>query len=103
VIADQSVNYVERLIIDEGHTAQRLAQDYGYDLILFTYDAQGYAESGLAFMAWFKGRKQGEGLSAPWKGCYRKSSAFEPGQLGHGSQAGNGRGNALAERVCQAD
>src|SRR5580692_6981989 len=32
VIADQSVNYLERFIIDEGHIAQRLYNDYGYDL-----------------------------------------------------------------------
>ena len=50
VIADQSLNYVERFIIDEGHTAQRLAPDYGYDLILFTYDEEGYAEPGVAFL-----------------------------------------------------
>lgn len=50
VIADQSVNYVERFIIDEGHTTQRLIQDYGYDLILFSYDGQGYAEPGVAFL-----------------------------------------------------
>src|SRR3954451_18567554 len=47
VIADQSVNHVERFIIDEGHTAQRLEKDYGYDLFLFTHDEQGYAEPGL--------------------------------------------------------
>src|SRR5438309_9410754 len=47
VIADQSVNHVERFIIDEGHTAQRLEKDYGYDLLLFTFDEQGYAETGL--------------------------------------------------------
>src|SRR5215472_10462425 len=50
VMADQSVNYVERFIIDEGHTAQRLTQDYGYDLLLFTYDDQAYAEPGVAFL-----------------------------------------------------
>jgi hypothetical protein len=50
VIADQSINYVERFIIDEGHTTQRLEADYGYDLILFTYDHQGYLEPGLAFL-----------------------------------------------------
>ena len=50
IIADQSVNYVERFIIDEGHTTQRLAPDYGYDLILFTYDEEGYAEPGVAFL-----------------------------------------------------
>jgi hypothetical protein len=50
VMADQSLNYVERFIIDEGHTAQRLTPDYGYDLILFTYNEQGYAEAGVAFL-----------------------------------------------------
>lgn len=44
LIADQSVNHVERFIIDEGHTAQRMDKDYGYDLLLFTYDEQGYVE-----------------------------------------------------------
>ena len=44
VIADQSVNYVQRFIIDEGHTAQELERDYGYDLLLFTYDGDGYIE-----------------------------------------------------------
>jgi hypothetical protein len=44
VIADQSVNHAERFIIDEGHTAQRLEKDYGYDLLLFTFDEQGYSE-----------------------------------------------------------
>lgn len=50
MIADQSVNYVERFIIDEGHTTLRLTQDYGYDLILFTYDAEGYVEPAVAFI-----------------------------------------------------
>ena len=45
VIADQSMNYVERFIIDEGHTAQQIQDDYGYDLIMFTYDDRGYAET----------------------------------------------------------
>src|SRR5271165_5723985 len=47
VIADQSINHVERFIINAGHTAQRLEKDYGYDLFLFTFDEQGYAEPGL--------------------------------------------------------
>ena len=46
IIADQSINHVERYIIDEGHTAQRFDRDYGYDLLLFTYDEEGYAEPG---------------------------------------------------------
>jgi hypothetical protein len=47
VIADQSVNHVERFIIDAGHTAHRVQKDYGYDLFLFTYDEKGYVEPGL--------------------------------------------------------
>lgn len=50
VIADQGVNYVERFIIDEGHTAQRVEKDYGYDLLLFTFDERGYVEPGLIFL-----------------------------------------------------
>jgi hypothetical protein len=46
VIADQSVNHVERFIIDEGHTAQQFERDYGYDLLLSTYDEEGYLEPG---------------------------------------------------------
>ncbi len=44
VIADLSVHHVEGFILEEGHTAQRLSSDYGYDMVLFTYDAQGYIE-----------------------------------------------------------
>jgi hypothetical protein len=50
VIADQSINYVERFVLDEGHTVQRLTQDYGYDLMLFSYDAEGFAEPGVALL-----------------------------------------------------
>jgi hypothetical protein len=50
VIAAQSANYVERFVIDEGHTAQRLEHDYGYDLILFTYDVDGYVEEGAVYL-----------------------------------------------------
>lgn len=50
VIAAQSVNLVERFIIDEGHTAERIANDYGYDLVLYTYDDQGYAEEGSVYI-----------------------------------------------------
>jgi hypothetical protein len=47
VIADQSVNHAERFIIDEGHTATRLDAGYGYDLLLFTFDEEGYIEPGM--------------------------------------------------------
>jgi hypothetical protein len=41
---------VERFVIDEGHTALRVDSDYGYDLVLFTYDGQGYVEPGSTFI-----------------------------------------------------
>jgi hypothetical protein len=50
VIADQAVNHVEQFIAAEGYTAQRVEKDYGYDLILFTYDHRGYVEPGLVFL-----------------------------------------------------
>jgi hypothetical protein len=50
VIADQSVNLAERFIIDEGHAAQRLEKDYGYDLVLFTFDEHGYIEPDCLFL-----------------------------------------------------
>ncbi len=50
VIADQGVNFVERFVFDEGHTAQRSQYDYGYDLHLITYDAQGYVEPGSVYV-----------------------------------------------------
>ena len=50
VIADLSVNHVEGFILNEGHTAQRLGSDYGYDLVLFTHDEQGYLEPGAIYI-----------------------------------------------------
>jgi hypothetical protein len=49
VIADQSVNHVERFILAEAHCAVRPSSDYGYDLILFTFDGQGYSEPGFVY------------------------------------------------------
>jgi Domain of unknown function (DUF4365) len=50
VIADQRVNHVERFIIDEGHTVLRVEKDYGYDLVLWTYDQHGYVEPGMVLL-----------------------------------------------------
>src|ERR1700733_13713322 len=50
VIADQSVNYVERFIIDDGHTAQQFERDYGYDLLMSTYEPNGYLEPGSIYL-----------------------------------------------------
>src|SRR5437868_2618520 len=50
VIADLSRHYVEGFIFAEGHTAQKLDRDYGYDLALFTYDRRGGVEPGCVLI-----------------------------------------------------
>jgi hypothetical protein len=45
VIADLSVNYVERFILQQGHVADRVLFDYGYDLVLRTFNVHGEIES----------------------------------------------------------
>src|SRR5438309_6181214 len=50
VIADLGVHHVERYILEAGHTVQRVESDYGYDLIMSTFDEQGYAEPGSIYL-----------------------------------------------------
>lgn len=46
VIADQSMNHVERFVYGVGYTSQRMASDYGNDLLMTTYDGSGHVEPG---------------------------------------------------------
>lgn len=46
VIADLSVNHVERFILRCGWTAERTRFDYGIDLFMQTYDASGETQNG---------------------------------------------------------
>lgn len=49
VIADLAVNHLERHILRGGHTAERVRYDYGYDLIVNTFNEQGEAEPGAIY------------------------------------------------------
>ena len=49
IIADLSVNHVERLILRQGHAVQRVEKDYGYDLQMFTFE-NGAFENGYVYM-----------------------------------------------------
>jgi Domain of unknown function (DUF4365) len=49
VIADLSVHHVEGFILEEGHTTQRLGSDYGYDLLVRTFDDHGFIEPGAVY------------------------------------------------------
>jgi hypothetical protein len=47
VIADLSVNHVERHVLGCGYVVERMIHDYGVDLKLLTFDKAGYVEEGL--------------------------------------------------------
>lgn len=46
IIAELSVNYVERQALLNRFSVERIEHDYGVDLILFTYNAAGEIENG---------------------------------------------------------
>ncbi len=50
VLADLSVNHVERQVLRCGWTVERMIHDYGIDLELFTFDKQGEVEEGTVQM-----------------------------------------------------
>lgn len=47
IIADLSVNFVERAVLQCGYSAERISQDYGIDLYISTYDSNGEIENGI--------------------------------------------------------
>lgn len=50
IIADLSVNHVERYVLLCGYSAERIEHDYGVDLVIFTYDANGEIENGQIYV-----------------------------------------------------
>src|SRR5438874_10088086 len=46
VVADLSVNHVEKRILQCGWTAQRFSPDYGLDLLMTTFNRHGEIENG---------------------------------------------------------
>lgn len=50
IIADLSVNHIERHVLRAGHTVQRLHFDYGYDLFVQTFDEHGGLEPGYILL-----------------------------------------------------
>lgn len=49
VLADLSINYVERQVLLCGGAVVRNPVDYGYDLILFSFNPRGEVEGGYTF------------------------------------------------------
>ncbi len=64
VIADLSVNYTERPILLCGYSLERIKSDYGLDLLMFTYGADGGFEDGVVFLQ----VNATDGLKRPPKG-----------------------------------
>jgi hypothetical protein len=50
IIADLCTNYVEYFVIVNGFSVERVEKDYGYDLIMFTYDNHGEIENGQVYL-----------------------------------------------------
>lgn len=50
IIADLSVNHVERFVLLAGFSVERIENDYGIDLNLYTYDNAGEIENGTIFI-----------------------------------------------------
>lgn len=50
IIADLSVNFIERYIFLCGYSVERIEYDYGYDLQIFTYDENGEIENGQIYV-----------------------------------------------------
>lgn len=49
-IADLSVNHVEKILLEAGHVPLGIPKDYGYDVVVTTHNAQGFAESGQFYL-----------------------------------------------------
>ncbi len=50
IIADLSINHVERFILRCGYSAERITYDYGTDLSISTYNAFGEIENGAIYV-----------------------------------------------------
>ncbi len=50
IIADLSINHVERFVFRCGYSAERITYDYGTDLSLSTYNASGEIENGAIYI-----------------------------------------------------
>jgi hypothetical protein len=46
IIAELSVNHVERFVLRCGYSTQRIQADYGVDLLIYTYNSNGFVELG---------------------------------------------------------
>jgi len=49
VLADLSINFLERQVLLCGCSVQRMHSDYGYDLVMSTFNANGEIEAGIIF------------------------------------------------------
>ncbi|MEH2378832.1 MAG: hypothetical protein V7K27_07980 [Nostoc sp.] len=50
IIADLSVNHVEKYVFLSGYSVERVEYDYGFDLIIFTYDVNNEIENGQIYL-----------------------------------------------------
>ena len=77
VIADLSVNHVERQVMRCGWTAERMRHDYGVDLFVETYNSKGEVQNGrivFQLKATDSLKRSADGTVIPirldWRDCY---------------------------------
>lgn len=83
IIADLGTNFIERLALLCGFSVERVEKDYGYDLILFTYDRNGEVENGQVYIQMkatdkIKYLKRSRAISFPLKKSDLKLWLYEP-------------------------
>lgn len=49
IIADRSVNHVEYYALENGYSIEPIAKDYGYDMMIYTYNSKGEFENGTIY------------------------------------------------------
>lgn len=83
IIADLGANYVERYALLSGFSVERVEKDYGYDLVLFTYDGNGEIENGQVYIQVkatekVKRLKRAPSISFPLEKAHLESWIHEP-------------------------
>jgi hypothetical protein len=69
VLADLSINHVERQVLRCGYSTERVQHDYGYDLTMATYSDTGEFEPGAVYIqvkATDQVRQLADGRTIPW-------------------------------------
>lgn len=63
ILADLAVHHLQGFVLRKGHVVEKISSDYGYDLVMFTFDSEGYIEPDMVLLQ-VKGRQTWEVVDA---------------------------------------